>query len=119
MGGEIAERLVEAPRFVAVVPGEEGVLEPAKVSGQVVDVVELVVIRAEGAFDAAVALRGIGPVEVVGELQFGDCLGEVAEELWSAVGLNRLDREGEAGDDLAGEACPLGAGEAGGQGEGW
>ena len=67
IGGEIAERLVEAPRFVAVVPSEEGVLEPAKVSGQVGDVVELIVIRAEGAFDVAVAVRAIGPLEVVGE----------------------------------------------------
>ena len=36
--GEIVERLVEAPGFVAVVPGDEGVLEPAEVGGQIVDV---------------------------------------------------------------------------------
>src|SRR6266446_3829993 len=41
--GEIVERLVQAPGFVAAVPGEQGVLEPAEVSGQIVDVVELVV----------------------------------------------------------------------------
>ena len=51
--GEIVERLVEAPGFVAVVPGDEGVLEPAEVGGQIVDVVELVVVRAKRAFDAA------------------------------------------------------------------
>jgi hypothetical protein len=96
---------VEAPRFVAVVPGEERVLEPAEVSGQVVDVVELVVVRAEGTFDASVALRVVGPVEVVREPQFAHCLCEVAEELRAAVGLDCLDREGEAGDDLV-ESAP-------------
>jgi hypothetical protein len=59
----MADGLVEAPRFVAVVPGEERVLEPAEVSGQVVDVAELVVVSAEGAFDASVALRVVEPVE--------------------------------------------------------
>ena len=90
--GEIAERLVQSPGLVAVVPGKEGGAEPAEVSGQVVDVVELIVVGPEGAFDAPVALRVVGPVEVVGELQFGDGLDEVAEELWAAVGLNCLER---------------------------
>src|SRR3972149_11165522 len=54
--GEIAERLVQSPGLVAVVPGEEGVLEPAEVGGQIVDVVELIVVGPKGAFDASVAL---------------------------------------------------------------
>ena len=83
---------MEAPELVAVVPGEQGVLEPGEVSGEVVDVVELVVVGAEGAFDAAVALRVVGPVEVVSEPQFSGCLREDAEELRAAVGLNCLDR---------------------------
>ena len=58
VGGEVSERLVEAPRLVAVVPGEQGVPEPAEISGQIVDVVELVVVRPKRAFDATVALGG-------------------------------------------------------------
>jgi hypothetical protein len=88
--GEVAEGLVQAPGLVAVVPGEQGVLEPAEVSGQIVDVVELIVVGAEGAFNTAVALRVVGPVEVVGEAQLGDGFGEFAEELGAAVGLNCL-----------------------------
>ena len=79
------------------------------------DVVELVVVRAERAFDAAVALGVVGAVEVVGEAQFGDGLCKVAEELRAAVGLNCLDGEREAGDDLVEEACALLAGQAGSQ----
>ena len=62
--------------------------------------VELVVVGAEGAFDAAVALRVVGPVEVMGELELGNGLCELAQELRSAVRLDRLDGEGEATDDL-------------------
>src|SRR6266508_2804833 len=66
---EVAERLVEAPGFVAVVPGEECGAEPAEISGQVVDVVELIVVGAEGAFDASIALGVVGAIEVVSEAQ--------------------------------------------------
>ncbi len=48
IGGEVAEGLVGTAGFVALVPGEEGGLEPAAVGGQIVDVVELVVVGAEG-----------------------------------------------------------------------
>jgi len=110
---EVAERLMEAPGFVAVVPGEEGGAEPAEISGQVIDVVELIVVGAEGTFDASVALWVVGAIEVVSEAQLGDSLGELAEELGAAVGLDRLYREGEAGDDLIEEEGALLASQSG------
>ena len=48
VGSEVSKRLVEAPRLVTVVPGEQGVLEAAEVGGQVVDVVELIVVGPGG-----------------------------------------------------------------------
>jgi hypothetical protein len=111
--GEVAKRLMQAPGLVTLVPGEQGILEPAEFSGQIVDVVELVVVGTERAFDAAVTLGVVRPVEVVGEPQFGDGLSEIAEELRAAVGLNCLDGEREARDDLVEEACAILAGQAG------
>ncbi len=43
--------------LVGLIPGEQGVLQPAEFSGQFMDVIELVV-GAEGAFDPAVSLGG-------------------------------------------------------------
>jgi len=48
-------------------------------------VVELVGAGTEGAFDAAVALGVVGPVEVVGELKLGDGFAELTEELAATV----------------------------------
>ena len=101
VGGEIAEGLVWPIRFVPLVPGEESVFEGGAVFGQVVDVVELVVVGAEGAFDAPVALGVVGAVEVVVEGEPGDGVGELPEELGAAVGLDGLDGEGEPGEGVA------------------
>ena len=54
VGGEVAQGLVGTDGLIDVIPGEEGMLEAAEVSGQFLDVIELVVVSAEGAFDPAV-----------------------------------------------------------------
>ncbi len=101
VGGKVAEGLVRTDGLIDVIPGEKGMLQAVEVSGQFLNVIELVVVGAEGAFDPAVTLRVVGPVEVVSELEFTDGLGEFAQELAATVRLNRLYGEGEAGDDLA------------------
>jgi len=98
-----------------VVPGKESGLDAVEVGGQIVDVIELVVVGTEGAFDASVALGVVGAVEVVGELEFADSGGELAEELRAAVRLDRLDGEGEAGEDFVQEARTFAAGQPGGE----
>src|SRR3972149_11431004 len=83
--GEVAEGLVGTAGFVEAGPGGEGGLQPAEVSGPFLDVVELVVVGTEGAFDAAVALGVVGPVEVVGELKLRDGFAELTEKLAATV----------------------------------
>ena len=82
--GEVAQGLVRAPGVIAKVPGEEGSDQIGEADGPFVDVVELIVVCAEGAFDAAVALRVVGAVEVVGDAELAGGACEVAEELTAA-----------------------------------
>ena len=49
-----------ATGLVTMVPSDEGAVEPAQISRQFMEVVELLVVGAEGAFDAAAALGVVG-----------------------------------------------------------
>ena len=77
VGREVTERLVWPAGLEAAVPGDEGGFEARPVGGQVVDVEELIVVGAEGALDAAVALGIVGAVE----RELGGGVGELTEEL--------------------------------------
>ena len=51
VGCEVTEGLVRSAGFIAVVPGEECAVKAAQVSGEFVEVVELIIVGAEEAFD--------------------------------------------------------------------
>lgn len=66
----IAQCLMRTNLFVDPVPDEQGSLNPVQVGGQVLDLIELVLVGTEGTFCLAITLGLIGSIEVVEKLQF-------------------------------------------------
>ena len=99
----VTQGLMGAHRLVGVIPGQQGLPQPAQISREVLDWVELLLVGAEASLNAPVAhlssagqaLRVVGPVEVVGQLEFCNRSSELLQELASPIRLYGLDLEGE------------------------
>src|SRR3970040_1318537 len=79
--GPVAQGLVRSHSLVDVVPGQEGCLQPAQVGGQLLHLVELLLVGAEAPLNTSVTLGIVGAVEVVAQFQLLHCGAKGAQEL--------------------------------------
>ena len=93
--GLVTQGLMGAHRLVGVIPGQESLLQTPQIGGEVLHLVELLLVGAEAPLNAPVthvsstgeALRVVGPVEVVGQLEFCYPGSKLLQELVSPVRL--------------------------------
>ena len=89
--GLVTQGLMRAHRLVGEVPGQESLLPPAQAGGEVLHLVELLLVGAEATLNAPVTVRVVRSVEVVGQLEFCYPGSKLLQELASPVRLYGLD----------------------------
>ncbi len=70
LGGFVTQCLMGPHLLIDPVPGEKGGLLPAQVSGQLLYLVEFLLIGAERTLYSAISLRIVGAVKVAEQCQF-------------------------------------------------
>jgi len=98
-------------RLIDLIPDLESGLKPAQFGRQLLHLIELFLVSAEGALYSAIALRIVRPVEVMDELQLFHLRPKVLQELSAAIRLHRFHRERELGNYSLQEGSSLSAGE--------
>ena len=81
--GLVTQGLMWEHRLAGAVPGQENLLQPAQISGEVLHLLDLLLVGAEASLNAPVAPRVVGPFEVVGQLEFCDRNSKLLQELTS------------------------------------